>query len=177
MKTKSIIILFSSLLLWFIACSDSDNINPLSNESSEVQSLENIPTLECLHGRILFRGEPAAQIIYADPYTYYECILYETHIAIGGEVIHVDRWVKNTAGYTYTLQLNEGYLYELSEPTEVEITDPVNVEYLNETGEWVSISMNTIVVTEKVWVNEGGSALMTTSGTTTPTEGGGSENE
>jgi len=176
MKTKSIIILLSSLL-WFIACSDSNSLNPLSNESSEVQSLENIPTSECLHGRILFRGEPAAQIIYADPYTYYECIFYETHIATGGEVIHVDHWVKNTAGYTDTLQLHEGYLYELSGPTEVEITDPVNVEYLNETGEWVSISQNTIVVTEKVWVNEGGSALMTTSGTTTPLLGGPNEND
>ncbi|MFQ6608691.1 MAG: hypothetical protein ACE5EE_09160 [Fidelibacterota bacterium] len=162
MKQKVLFsISFILVFLGLMGCSDNGITNPMVSPDQE-QVLQTVAKDQCDHNRILFRGDPAAEITSASSGTYYQCMVGEVHTAAGGDNVYSDHWVQNVDGNEYTLELFAGNLYVFAAPTTVFIANPVNVEYLNSAGEWVAVTGDTYVTTTQIKVNDGGSALLTT---------------
>lgn len=157
-KTKYILTLLLSLL-WLIGCSDSGVTNPVTQE----KSLQTLIGEEYLQNRILFKSKPAAQIVYAPPRTYYECGSGGVIAATGGEDLFGGCQVWNDIGLSYTLEILGPHDFFLSEVSTVQITNPVKVDFRNDEGHWVAVTVDTTVTTEELRVRGNGSARLSTS--------------
>lgn len=157
MKTRYINSIIIFVLLLMVSCVDQ----VMQNSDVKENPYSITPSNRCVHNLTMYRGGAAAAVVVDAPDgTVYECQAGEAHEARGGESIYPEHWIDNSDGNTFALQVTGPNDFILESSANINIADPVNIQFLNSSGNWEEVTENCSVFTNKIRVNEGGSAVV-----------------